>query len=277
MKEKINNVIKHFITILKKPEMRVLPGQLAFYLLMSLIPILAISALIASLFISNVDLVTILDGHVPKVVIDILISAIDSASSYNNFALLLVFYIFLSTNGTASIIITSNALYGIQNPSGIQTRIKAIFMTIIIVILLLFILLIPVFGDFIIEFILSLIPKPENLSFYLFVYKTLKILASFFVIFLCIQLIYTLAPDRKIKRKKTVYGAIFTTISWIIVTQVFAFYITNIANYSALYGNFANILVLLTWVYLLAYLFVFGMAINTNVARYDDTKLDGSV
>lgn len=37
---------------------------------------------------------------------------------------------------------------------------------------------------------------------------------------------------------------------------------TNIAKYDQLYGNFANILVLLLWVYFLAYLFVFGIILN---------------
>lgn len=267
MKSKLKNIINRFIAILKKPEMRVLPGQLAFYFLMSFIPIFAITILISSLFISDVNLFAALQSHVPAVVFDILNSVLSSANSYNNFTILIILYIFLASNGLTSIIITSNTLYGIQNPKGIQTKIKAFLMTIIVIVLLLFIIFIPVLGNFIIDLLLSFVSNPEHFYIYMPIYKVLKFLTSFFFIFLCINLIYTLAPDKKVKGKQTTIGALFTAISWILVTDIFVFYITNIANYSALYGNFANILVLLTWVYLLAYLFVFGMALNVNFSN----------
>ena len=53
-------------------------------------------------------------------------------------------------------------------------------------------------------------------------------------------------------------------MGWIIATYIFAFYITRIASYNVVYGNFANILILLLWVYILAYLFVVGIALNVN-------------
>ena len=75
---------------------------------------------------------------------------------------------------------------------------------------------------------------------------------------------YTLAPSAKIKSSTTTKGALFTTVGWIVATYIFAFYITNVASYDVIYGNFANILILLLWVYILAYLFVVGMAFNVD-------------
>lgn len=88
------------------------------------------------------------------------------------------------------------------------------------------------------------------------------IVLTFLVVFIGIDLIYIIAPNKRGSIKTTYKGALFTTISWIIATEIFSFYVTNIAKYDQLYGNFANILVLLLWVYFLAYLFVFGIILN---------------
>ncbi len=277
MKERIRLIFKQFYSILKKPEMRVLPGQLAFYFLMSLIPIFAIAIIIASNLITNFNFNNL--TYIPQIILDILTSVVETANVYNNLAILLVIYLILGSNGATSIIITSNTLYGINNPGGIHTKVKSIIMTIVIVALLLFIIFIPAFGDYIIKYIFSIATNKEYLIIYMPIYRILKLIISFLIIFLGVNLIYILAPDKKIKGKKTFFGALFTTVGWIFVTELFGFYVTSVANYNALYGNFANILVLLMWVYLLAYLFVFGMAININLSKFkiNDSKRSGSV
>lgn len=272
MKNKIKRAIKSFIVILKKPEMQILPGQIAFYFLMSFIPILALFSLLLALVTKNIDLITIINNNVPKVLADILINFIDGAKSGGSFIILLVCYMFVGSNGPSSIIIASNTLYGVKKTNQIRIKIKSIFMLIIIVLLLLFILFVPVGGDLIIKYLLKLIGNPEFLYRLKPIYSILKILFSFLVIYASIKVLFTLAPEIKIKSKETTMGALFTTISWIIATEGFAFYITNIANYNKLYGNFASILILLMWIYLLAYLFVVGMAININKYKNDELK-----
>ena len=44
MKKRAKKIITGFRKILQKPEMQILPGQIAFYFIMSIIPIAAISA-----------------------------------------------------------------------------------------------------------------------------------------------------------------------------------------------------------------------------------------
>ena len=65
-----------------------------------------------------------------------------------------------------------------------------------------------------------------------------------------------------IPSSQTTYGAIFTSIGWIIVTAIYSFYINNYANYSLFYGTLANLVVLMVWIYFLSYIFVIGLAMN---------------
>ena len=71
-----------------------------------------------------------------------------------------------------------------------------------------------------------------------------------------------MAPDTTIKSRETTKGAIFTTIGWIIATEIYSFYVKDFVRYSLLYGSVANLIILFIWIYILAYIFMIGMALN---------------
>ncbi len=136
-------------------------------------------------------------------------------------------------------------------------------MTIILVLLLVFIMLVPAFGDIIFKTLKQEIDNKIISSIHLG-YQVLKYPLSILLIFFNIKLLYTLSPDKKILSKHTNYGAMFTTISWIISTEIYSYYVERFTTYSLFYGSISNIIVLMLWIYLLSYLFVLGMALNTD-------------
>lgn len=274
MKRKFKNLIKRFAGILRKPEMQVLPGQLAFYFLMSFVPIFALTSLIGSTINENINLSQTLTNNMPAALSSIILPFIETPASSTSFIILLMGYMILGLNGPKSIIRTCNTIYGVKNPGFIKMTIKAIFMIIIIIALLLFMVFIPILGDIIIKFVINLFENPASFYKYSYLYEIIKVVVSFLFIYIAIKLIYTLAPDKKIKSSSTTIGALFTTCCWIIFSEIFSFYITKVARYNALYGNFANILILLLWLYFLAYLFVVGLALNVNF--YKESYIVGS-
>ena len=80
-----------------------------------------------------------------------------------------------------------------------------------------------------------------------------------------IKVIFTIAPDKHIPSKFMNRGAWFTTIGLIISSLIYSYYANNIANYSYIYGNLANIMVLIMFVYVISYLLVVGIALNANI------------
>ena len=54
----------------------------------------------------------------------------------------------------------------------------------------------------------------------------------------------------------------FTTIFWLLSSKIYAFYVEYFSHYDIFYGSMSNILVLLFWVYILAYIFTLGMSFN---------------
>ena len=61
-----------------------------------------------------------------------------------------------------------------------------------------------------------------------------------------------MAPDKKIPSRNVTGGAIFTTFGWVVITDIYSYYISHYANYSVFYGSLANIIILMLWVYFLA-------------------------
>ena len=87
-------------------------------------------------------------------------------------------------------------------------------------------------------------------------------------IYFNVKLIYTIAPDWKILSKHTTKGAIFTTISWIVVVQIYSYWVSNFSNYDIFYGSLSNIVVLMLLMYIISYILVIGIAINVRSYEY---------
>lgn len=261
---------KKLVEIVKKPEMRILPGQLAFFLLLSIIPLIAVIAVMAGKFSLPVeDIVKTIDSSLPSDIADFITDIIQSKVDVNIVIFCLSAFI-LASNGPMSMITGSNLLYKIKDKDIVSTRTKAIIMTMFLVILLLFVLAVPLFGNQIVNTLVQLIPNDTIDNYVRIGYNILKYPISIFIIFFFIKLLYTMAPDKKIKSMHTTRGAIFTTIGWIIATELYSLYVTKFVNYSVLYGSVAHLIVLFTWIYLLSYVFVLGMAINASAMEEEE-------
>ena len=59
-----------------------------------------------------------------------------------------------------------------------------------------------------------------------------------------------MAPDKKIERNNVIYGSLFTSVSWVVLTQLYSVYVENFTNYNTFYGGVSSILILMLWLYL---------------------------
>jgi len=265
--------IKNFIDIINKPDVRVLPGTIAFFLFMSIVPIIMLGAFIFSKF--SFELINVFDifrEMIPNDVYKLLAPIISNIEFGNLSGWYIILGLVLASNGTHSIILASNKLYGIENKSYIYRRIKALIMILAASTVFFFILFVLGFGNSILKFVLSLEIFNEIGNTIYNIFIILKWPIAFVVIAILIKVLYTLAPDRKIPSKYVDRGAIFTTIGWIIATAIYSYYATNVANYDLIYGSLSSIMVLLIWVYVMSYILVLGIAINTNIYELEMKK-----
>lgn len=270
MKKDLNRLIN----IIKKPELRILPGQIAFFMVLSAVPLIALIGCLCSLFsVSLNGIINMFSETIPSAVVNILMPAFTNPGVTAGFSIIVGFVV--ASNGAHSIIVASNLLFKIETGSYLKRRIKAFFMLFILVLLFFFIVVILGFGNVILKVILSLEFLSHIKDFVYTIFILLKWPIAIIVIFFMIKLLYTMALDENIPSRYMNKGALFTTGCWLLVTALYSYYASNFANYSKFYGNLANIIVLMIWVYILSYILVIGIAINSdnyNVEKNTNNK-----
>lgn len=272
MKERIRDFWDNFISVLKRPEMAVLPGSFAFFLVLSIVPTITLISYGASFFnLSSSFLFEFIAKALNEDIANLIVANLGGTALGFKFYTSLIAAYFIASNGADSIITTSNTIYGVKNTTFIKRRIKALIMTIFLIFLIIFMLAVPIFGNRIIALIEYVNLNPNITSRISDVINFIRGPISWFIIFILVKILYTLAPDRKVASKNVNYGAVFTSIMWVLITTGFSYYISKIAIYDVFYGGLANIVILMIWFYLLAYIFTIGMALNY---REEEIKLE---
>lgn len=270
MKNKFEIFLSKIILILKKPQMGFLPGHLAFFFVLSIVPLITLVVFFGSfLNIPSNELLEFFNNVLPTGIGNILVPAFTESTINIGTIIIVIITFFIASNGANSIIIASNTLYKSHNDDYVRRRIKAIILTIIILSLLIFTFLIPVFGQYIVDIIGNLFNKNIHRNLEV-IYHILQLPISLLFVYFNIKLIYTLAPDKDIRSSEVTSGALFTTISWVLVTQIYSYYVTSFSNYSRVYGNLSNIIILMLYMYLLASIFVIGMAFNASKTELEE-------
>ena len=245
-KRKKKNFFKTFWEAFWRPEMLILPGQIAFFLFLSLVPTITLIGYTCSyLNISNELIYSLLSNVFSREVSILITPVITSTNITPAFFITLGVGYFIASNGMSSIIVASNTIYGIQDSGFFRRRLKAMIIELVIVILMLFVLIVPLLSESIINIVTMLNISNSAADIVEKVFHLLNGPIAWVIIFLFIKLIYTLAPDRKVNSHAINTGALFTTISWIGTTELYAYYINHFANYSLFYGALANIVVLM--------------------------------
>ena len=261
--------LKKLFKIINKTEMKILPGQVAFFLLISLIPSITLFGVICSIFsISTTDIFNMFANVLPKSTFEMLEPFINQTLSGHSILIYFFIGFVLASNGPHSMVLTSNILYGIEQKSYLEHRIKAFLLTIILMFIFAFTLVVLAFGNIIVKMIfeLEILNNVSDIFYHLFVY--LKWPVAFLLLFIGLKLIYTMTPDKKILSKTTTKGSLFTTIGWLFVTAIYSYYANNIAHYDLFYGSLSNVAILMMWIYILSYIFVIGIIINANSYKF---------
>ncbi len=265
LKTRAMEFIHTFIKITRRPDMRILPGNLAFFLILSIPPLLTLLGLFCSLFSSHlIELIENLGGILPKEIQSIFFYFLTANQSTGTTFIYLLIGFLMASNGAHSIIVLENTLYEVDCHTFIKRRIKSFLFTVLLLLLFLFSLIFVVYGNRILKSILSL-------SVFSHVYPTiypaflmLKWPIAFLVAFFLVKFIYRFALDIHLPRRRTSYGALFTTLGIGLVTSIYSYYVNHLAHYDIFYGSLSNLIVLMVWIYFVSYIFTCGIAINIS-------------
>lgn len=265
MLDNIKKLYTKIKKINKQPIMSILPGQLAFFFTLSLPPLFSLVGIIGNILsVSTEGFIEFINNSFPLSTSNLILPVIRGKGINFGLIAFMIGAFLMISKGTKAIIVTSNVLYDVKETNKVKQRIKALFMVVTLAILLAFMIIVPILGDSIMALLKNI--KQINYIFneLMIVYNILKLPISFIFIFFTIKLMYTIAPDKFVKSRDVTFGALFTTVFWVISSRIYTYYITHFAKFDVFYGNIANLIILLLWLYLLSYIFVLGMALNAG-------------
>ncbi len=95
--------------------------------------------------------------------------------------------------------------------------------------------------------------------------QTPYLLSSFLTLAVNTLLIFTLyrfVPPKKLDNGSIFKGALFASLSYEIIKLIFSFYITEINDYTSIFGSLSVVVILMIWIWYTCFLFVIGAEIS---------------
>ena len=143
-------------------------------------------------------------------------------------------------------------------------RIRATFYTVLFILVIIFLLVLSVFGNTLNIFVEEHIPIFKNLADWLIearTYITPVVLMAFSIF------IYKFLPNRKDRFIKQLPGAVFAAIGWMVVSWIFSVYVDVFQGFSSMYGSLTTIVLIMLWMYFCMYSILLGAEVN--ILMYD--------
>lgn len=93
---------------------------------------------------------------------------------------------------------------------------------------------------------------------------------------LSVTLIYYLAPARRQPLRILLPGAVLAVVVWVLSSLAFSWYLSNFANYSALYGSIGTIIAVLFYFLLSSTVLLFGAEVNAVLRGAAERPMAGT-
>jgi membrane protein len=71
-------------------------------------------------------------------------------------------------------------------------------------------------------------------------------------------IIYRFVPPKKLNNMSLLKGALFASLSYEVVKSIFSYYITRINDYTSIFGSLNTIVILMIWIWYTCFLFIIG-------------------
>ncbi|PLS18120.1 ribonuclease [Bacillus sp. M6-12] len=246
-----------------------LAAEQAYYYMLALFPILIL--LLSIVPYLNIDLqkvIGFINSYLPSDTASLVEDTVVDIVSERNGGLLtfgILGTIWSASNGMNAFIRAMNFAFDVEETrSFIKTRLLSIGLTLGMIVAFLVALVLPVFGDVIIDLIRKILFLPDSMEI---LFRVLRWAISISVMVIVLALLYRLAPNKHFPFKHVIPGALIATLVWQLISLGFSFYVSHFGNYASTYGSLGGVIVLMLWLYLTGLALVLGGEINAVYHR----------
>lgn len=262
---RVKYLVEHLISRYFSDKVARSSAELSYYLLFSLFPLLIfINSVISSLDMASFDLAGKLALVLPEQVITLITDYITYSSSLRSETLLyagFILTIYVTTRAVSSLMASVGRAYRV-----VRKGRSSFFLSVAIALVLLLslyglLLLVLVSEEFfsIIAGALSLPPIMIRL------WNIVRFAAAPAYLLFITTFFYRIIPTKWLKFRQALPGGVFFVLSWFTISWLFSFYVSNMSNYSVLYGSLGAIMILMLWFYITGVILILGGHLNNII------------
>ncbi|WLR48645.1 YihY/virulence factor BrkB family protein [Halobacillus litoralis] len=257
--------VKDVIAEFQKDNIPLLGAAQAYYYLLAIVPLLIL--VLSILPYLNIDAETaiqamsnVIPSDTAQVFRENIVAVVEQPSG-GLLTVGILGTLWSASNGINAFIQSSNLAYNVEETrSFIKVRLLSIVLTIGMILAIIVALVLPVFGQVLID----MINLPSQTAVLL---QVLRWTLSIVVIGTVLMALYHFAPNKNIPFKHILHGAVITAVLWQLISLAFSFYVSNFGNYSATYGSLGGIIILMLWFFLTGIILMVGAEINVIYHR----------
>jgi membrane protein len=245
-------------------------SSLAFHFYLALIPfalVLVVSCAYVPFFNLKQDIIPILSGFIPELLVDKFIEGLDefensTVNSIISVGFVLALY-FISNGFSVMIKAFNSSKIKFEKRSWISNKLISFALVVGFVVSIIIIFLFMVWQRKLLMIGASTFSFIENN--YDWMNYGFAFLFIGTIIYFGIAVLYYVGPANHSNFKFFSAGATLATILIILIFLLYSYYIQNFANYNALYGSVGTVIIILMWIYLNAYALLIGFELNASI------------
>lgn len=264
--KRVKGILCNVFIRMRKPYYQGVAAELAFFFLMSMVPLFIIIGEFLGVFSLSIDVIEgLLGEYVSEEVAGSLKEYISYTPSGTISVIFLVFALWSASKAQFSMIQIANYTYtGLNSGRGfIRERLRAMITVVATIFLLVFSLVILVYGEPIINVISLYVEKILFITFrFNELWYALRWPVGIALYFFGIMLINFILPSERLPLKKIIPGSAVTSAGILTATWAYSFYMSRFSNFDLFYGSLASVIGLLFWFYILGYVIVIGIVLN---------------
>ena len=264
MIRKLYVLIQDISIQMRKQNISAYAASIAFFFFLSVVPMLIlICTILPYTPLTEENLVSAVTDLTPDMLDPLAISLINDV--YNRSAGILsiaaIATVWSASKGVMALMQGLNVVNEVEDTRNyFVIRAIASLYTLVMLVVVVLSLFLMVFGDQLVTLALHRIPRLESLVSFAMNFRFILVWAILTLLFAAI---YAYVPDKKLRFKEQLFGAVFSAVVWSVFSWGFSIYVTY-GNTYGIYGSLSIIIIVLLWLYFCMYITMIGAYLNRH-------------
>lgn len=254
--------INEFMKKMRRDDVSAHAASAAFFMFLSIFPILMLlCSILPYTHISEADLLRVVTDLLPSTIDPLAVSVIGDLydRSPTIISLSAVFVIWSAAKGILALLKGLNDVQDVDETRNyFVLRFWSCIYTVILLVLIVFTLIVLVFGNPIINNLLSHLPNVRYIAILLMPFRYLVVIVALALVF---AFMYALIPNKKNRVFDKMPGAVFASFGWTIFSWAFSLYVERYGAFD-MYGSLTTIVIVMLWLYFCMYILLLGDELN---------------